>query len=81
VSETTGGQPTPTARGADLEAAARAMGVTASITVRNEEELRRSLGTQPEGPQFIVAKVQESVPTVKPPLDYVAIKDRFMSAI
>lgn len=78
---TTGGQPTPTAQGADLEAAARAMGITASITVRNEEELQRSLGTPSQGPQFIVAKVQESAPTVKPPLDYVAIKDRFMSAI
>jgi thiamine pyrophosphate-dependent acetolactate synthase large subunit-like protein len=78
---TTGGQPTPTAQGADLEAAGRALGITASITVRNEEELQRSLGTRPEGPQFIVAKVKESTPTVKPPLDYVAIKDRFMSAI
>jgi thiamine pyrophosphate-dependent acetolactate synthase large subunit-like protein len=78
---TTGGQPTPTAQGADLEAAGRALGITASITVRNEEELQRSLGTRPEGPQFIVAKVKESAPTVKPPLDYVAIKDRFMSAI
>ncbi len=41
---TTGGQPTPTALGADLEAAARAMGITASITVRNEAELTRALG-------------------------------------
>jgi thiamine pyrophosphate-dependent acetolactate synthase large subunit-like protein len=77
---TTGGQPTPTAQGADLEAAARAMGITASITVRNEEELRRSLDVS-QGPLVIVAKVQESAPTVKPPLDYVAIKERFMSAL
>ena len=78
---TTGGQPTPTAQGADLEAAARAMGITASITVRNEEGLERALVAREEGPRFIVAKVKESAPTVKPPLDYVAIKERFMSAI
>jgi len=77
---TTGGQPTPTAHGADLAAAARAMNITASTTVRNEEELRRSLAVS-QGPQVIVAKVQESAPAVKPPLDYVGIKDRFMSAI
>jgi thiamine pyrophosphate-dependent acetolactate synthase large subunit-like protein len=78
---TTGGQPTPTAQGADLEAAARAMRITASMTVRNEEELRGALGVAAEGPQLIVAKVKESAPTVKPPLDYVAIKERFMAAI
>jgi thiamine pyrophosphate-dependent acetolactate synthase large subunit-like protein len=78
---TTGGQPTPTAQGADLEAAARAMGITASITVRNEEELERELSVGAEGPRFIVAKVRESAPTVKPPLDYVGIKERFMSAL
>jgi Thiamine pyrophosphate enzyme, C-terminal TPP binding domain len=91
---TTGGQPTPTAQGADLEAAARAMGITASTTVRNEEELQRALPAPAsgadqgrprrsvsQGPLFIVAKVQESAPTVKPPLDYVAIKERFMSAL
>jgi thiamine pyrophosphate-dependent acetolactate synthase large subunit-like protein len=78
---TTGGQPTPTALGADLEAAARAMGITASTTVRNEEALQRALGVWAEGPRCIVAKVRESAPTVKPPLDYVAIKERFMSAL
>ena len=77
---TTGGQPTATAHGADLDAAARAMNITASATVRNEEELRRSLEVS-QGPVMIVAKVQESAPTVKPPLDYIGIKERFMSAL
>jgi thiamine pyrophosphate-dependent acetolactate synthase large subunit-like protein len=74
---TTGGQPTPTAHGADLEAAARAMGIAASATVRTEDELRRAM----EATRFIVAKVQESAPTAKPPLDCVFIKQRFMAAI
>jgi len=74
---TTGGQPTHTARGADLDAAARAIRVEATATVRTESELREALG----GATFIVAKVQESSPTAKPPLDCVFIKQRFMSAI
>ena len=75
---TTGGQPTPTAHGADLAAGARAMGISAAVTVRSEAELRQGLI---RGPAFIVAKVTESAPTAKPPLDCVFIKQRFMSAI
>jgi thiamine pyrophosphate-dependent acetolactate synthase large subunit-like protein len=80
---TTGGQKTPTAHGADLEAAARAMGIASSLTVRSEAELTRALDeAHPlQGPCVIVAKVQESAPTVKPPLDYVGIKERFMAAV
>ena len=80
---TTGGQPTPTAHGADLDAAARAMGIAATATVRTESELREVArpGGARQGPLFIVAKVQESAPTAKPPLDCVFIKQRFMSAI
>jgi thiamine pyrophosphate-dependent acetolactate synthase large subunit-like protein len=86
---TTGGQPTPTAHGADLAAAARAMGIHAAMTVRTADELVSALdgaGERPapqrlSGSQVIVAKVKESAPTVKPPLDYVAIKERFMSAL
>jgi thiamine pyrophosphate-dependent acetolactate synthase large subunit-like protein len=74
---TTGGQPTPTAHGADLDAAARAMGIASTATVRNEEELRRAWGPA----LFIAAKVKESAPTAKPPLDCVFIKQRFMAAI
>jgi thiamine pyrophosphate-dependent acetolactate synthase large subunit-like protein len=76
---TTGGQPTPTAHGADLAGAARAMGIATATTVRTEGELRGALNTP--GPIFIAAKVKESAPTAKPPLDCVFIKQRFMSAI
>jgi thiamine pyrophosphate-dependent acetolactate synthase large subunit-like protein len=76
---TTGGQPTPTAHGADLAGAARAMGIATATTVRAEGELRGALNTP--GPIFIAAKVKESAPTAKPPLDCVFIKQRFMSAI
>ena len=77
---TTGGQPTPTAAGADLEGAARAMGITAAATVRTKLDLRRAV-VESTGPLFVVAKVKESPPTAKPPLDCVFIKHRFMSAI
>ena len=80
---TTGGQDTATAHGADLDAAARAMGIATTATVRTEEELERTMArTRTEaGPWVIVAKVEESAPTVKPPQDCVAIKNRFMKAI
>src|SRR4051795_3209725 len=67
---TTGGQPTPTAHGADLDAASRAMGIASTATVRTAGQLREAL----HGRQFIVAKVKESAPTAKPPLDCVFIK-------
>jgi len=78
---TTGGQPTPTAHGADLDAAARAMGIAATSTVRSGDELRSAGALSRVGPLFIVAKVKESAPTAKPPLDCVFIKQRFMSAL
>jgi thiamine pyrophosphate-dependent acetolactate synthase large subunit-like protein len=82
---TTGGQPTPTAGGADLDAAARAMGIAATATVRTEAELRAAQADHGRplrsGALFIVAKVTESAPTAKPPLDCVFIKQRFMAAI
>ncbi len=80
---TTGGQDTATAHGADLEAAARAMGIVATATVKTPTELDRVLArarTEP-GPWAIVAKVDETNPTTKPSLDYVFIKQRFMAAI
>ena len=76
---TTGGQPTPTARGADLAAAARAMGIAGASTVRTEDALAQALASP--GPLAIVAKVSESAPSAKPPLDGVFVKQRFMSAI
>jgi thiamine pyrophosphate-dependent acetolactate synthase large subunit-like protein len=79
---TTGGQPTPTSRGADLDAAARAMRVPLTITVRDAAALSAALEQAAQnGPAVIVAKVDESAPTAKPPLDCVAMKDRFMSAL
>jgi hypothetical protein len=55
------------------------MGIATATTVRTEGELRGALNTP--GPIFIAAKVKESAPTAKPPLDCVFIKQRFMSAI
>ncbi len=82
---TTGGQPTPTAHGADLAAAARAMRIESAKTVRTASELRDALGQSAmsnlQSAMVVVAKVQESAPTVKPPLDYVGIKNRFMAAL
>jgi thiamine pyrophosphate-dependent acetolactate synthase large subunit-like protein len=80
---TTGGQPAATADGADLEAAARSMGFTATRTVRTVDEMREVLArTRAEpGPWAVVAKVSESSPFVKPPLDCVYLKQRFMTAI
>jgi len=77
---TTGGQETPTARGADLAAAGRAMRVEA-VTLSTPQDLRRALEAPRTTPLLVVAKVAESAPTAKPPLDSVFIKQRFMSAI
>jgi thiamine pyrophosphate-dependent acetolactate synthase large subunit-like protein len=80
---TTGGQDTATAHGTDLAAAARAMGISAAVTVSTAEELDAAMArTRAEaGPWVIVAKVHESSPAVKPPQDCVFIKQRFMAAI
>ena len=78
---TTGGQQTPTARGADLGAAARAMHIGGAKTVRTEADLRTALTQSARQPTVIVAKVAESAPIAKPPLDCVFIKHRFMTAI
>ncbi len=80
---TTGGQDAATAHGADLEAAARALGIDRAVTARTPADLRVAVGrarTEP-GPWLIVGKVDESSPTDKPPLDCVYIKQRFMAAI
>jgi thiamine pyrophosphate-dependent acetolactate synthase large subunit-like protein len=80
---TTGGQQTATAHGADLEAAARALGAAGTTTVHDTPELTTAIDvarTGP-GPWVIVAKTAESAPAVKPPLDCVFIKQRFMAAI
>jgi sulfopyruvate decarboxylase subunit beta len=74
---TTGGQHTPTACGADLAAAARAMAVPAVALARSESELRAALSVA----RVIVAKVAESAPAGRPPTDCVFLKQRFMAAI
>ena len=79
---TTGGQAAATAHGADLAAGARAMGIRSVATAATVDELDRALARAVEpGPWVIVAKVTENAPTVKPPLDCVFIKQRFMAAI
>jgi phosphonopyruvate decarboxylase len=80
---TTGGQRTFTADTTDLEAAAKALGIGAACTVFDEGALRAALdhARLAPGPWFLVAKVTESAPTAKPPLDCVYIKHRFMAAL
>ncbi len=80
---TTGGQDTATAHGADLEAAARALGISAATTVKTPKELEHAMTRAgvDAGPWVIVAKVEESAPTMKPPQDCVLIKQRFMAAL
>jgi thiamine pyrophosphate-dependent acetolactate synthase large subunit-like protein len=80
---TTGGQATATRSTADLEAVARALGIAHARTVRCLSELQRILKESRgvAGPWVVVAKVEESAPTVKPPQDCVFIKQRFMAAL
>jgi thiamine pyrophosphate-dependent acetolactate synthase large subunit-like protein len=80
---TTGGQDTATAHGADLAAVARALGIRSALCTRGDDELSSAIArarVEP-GPWVIAAKVTESGVAAKPPLDNVAIKRRFMSAI
>jgi thiamine pyrophosphate-dependent acetolactate synthase large subunit-like protein len=79
---TTGGQRSATAHGADLAATARALGIEAAVTARGDIELKAAVDrARLTGPTVIVAKVAESRPKVKPPLDCVFIKQRFMRAL
>src|SRR5262245_27666450 len=72
---TTGGQDTPTAGGADLEAAAHALRIESTVTVSTRDALAGALAAAAQsGPSMIVVKVGESAPTAKPPLDCVALK-------
>jgi thiamine pyrophosphate-dependent acetolactate synthase large subunit-like protein len=79
---TTGGQATPTALGADLAAAAGAMRIERTWTARTGDDLAHAIAESLQrGPAVIVAMVDESAPTAKPPNDCVALKQRFMSAL
>jgi hypothetical protein len=59
------------------------MGIVSTATVRTPGALREVFDRTREqpGPWAIVAKVTESPPTTKPPLDCVYLKQRFMAAI
>ena len=56
------------------------MRIADAATVRSEEELRSGYrADRARAHCVIVAKVAESAPTAKPPLDCVFLKHRFMS--
>ena len=80
---TTGGQPTATAEGSDLEGAARSLGIPNAVTVRGADAFDAAVvWTASElGPWVIIAKVTESGTAAKPPLDGPTIKRRFMAAV
>jgi thiamine pyrophosphate-dependent acetolactate synthase large subunit-like protein len=80
---TTGGQRSATAFGADLARAGRALGIAESTTVHTAAELERAFdrSAAAPGPSMIVARVTESAPVAKPPLDCVFLKQRFMAAL
>ena len=80
---TTGGQATATAHATDLAAVARGAGLASTATVGSADELDRAMDAtrRAPGPHVIVARVDESAPTTKPPLDCVFLKQRFMAAI
>jgi thiamine pyrophosphate-dependent acetolactate synthase large subunit-like protein len=80
---TTGSQPTATAQGADLDGAAQALGIPKVMTIREPEAFDAAISRalREPGPWVIVAKVQESGISTKPPLDSPMIKRRFMAAM
>lgn len=80
---TTGGQDTATVHGTNLAGAATAMGisnVTTAETIDGLAHVLERVDAEP-GPWVVIAKVTENAPAVKPPLDCVYIKQRFMAAI
>jgi thiamine pyrophosphate-dependent acetolactate synthase large subunit-like protein len=77
----TGMQKTHTAHGVDLAGVARACGFKFSKTTSDFKRLR-SMIHESDGPNFAVVKVAaEKLPLVLPPLDGVALKDRFRRAL
>lgn len=80
---TTGGQQSATAFGADLARVASALGIPTATTTHTSGELEQALerSAAAAGPTVIVAKVAESAPVAKPPLDCVFLKQRFMAAL
>lgn len=82
--EETGGQLTPTAAGADIEAIARASGIAAASTVRNDADLDALTARlfRAPGPALTVAKVRaEHSRPVLSPRDGNVLRIRFRTAL
>lgn len=83
VYQTTGGQPTATAHGADLAAIARGAGVEKAMVVRTEEELQRAYDRilAEAGPFVLVVKVAKGRAEGQAGCDLLEGSRRFMRAL
>lgn len=83
VHQTTGGQPTATARRSSLAAIARGAGIEGAMEVRTEEELRgaydRILGE--DGPFLVCVKLSRGKSEGRLDRDILGQKRRFMAAL
>jgi thiamine pyrophosphate-dependent acetolactate synthase large subunit-like protein len=81
--ETTGGQPTHTARGVSIEAIARGAGIEGAVTVEDVDAFARAVerGLREPGPWVIVAKVEQARDFVRVPRRPIHVKDQFMHAL
>lgn len=82
--EETGGQPTPTAGGADIAAIAKASGIPVARTVRDDAELVAALPhmLDERGPALTVIKVNARNPPPMPsPKDGNVLRIRFRNAL
>jgi len=79
----TGGQPTHTGGGADIEAIARGAGFKQALTVDTPAAFKEALArilSRP-GPWLLVAKTDTTAAAGRPPKSPVYIKNRFMEAL
>jgi thiamine pyrophosphate-dependent acetolactate synthase large subunit-like protein len=83
VHQTTGGQPTATAAGADLAAIARGAGIEKAMEVRAEEELRRAYDRMlgEDGPFVVSVKVAKGRSEGRLDRDVVGHARRFRQAL
>jgi thiamine pyrophosphate-dependent acetolactate synthase large subunit-like protein len=83
VHQTTGGQPTATAAGADLTAIARGAGIEKAMEVRAEEELRRAYDRMlgEDGPFVVSVKVAKGRSEGRLDRDVVGHARRFRQAL
>ena len=79
----TGGQPTATATVTDLAAMGRGAGLqhAAAVTTMSEFEVGLETWLTEPGPWLVVAKIDESSASARPPKDPVWIKLRFMETV